>query len=89
MTNEKYCQLTVTRSELKAGTKTVFVEIEKEVKDIDQEYYTNIIGAAGFMRRLGGSETHEKAYTQKGFLVTRVTSKSPDRKNKTVFQFKF
>ena len=38
MTNEKYCQLTVTRSELKAGTKTVFVEIEKEVKDIDQEY---------------------------------------------------
>jgi hypothetical protein len=90
MTNEKpYCKLTVIRSELKKGTKTVFVEIEREEKLIDRQYYDNIIDAAGFMRRLGGSEHHEKSYTQKGLVVTRVTSKSPDRHNKTVFSFDF
>ena len=84
-------QITMTKTnfELKEGTKTVFVETGKEVSVIDETTHKNIVEAAPFMRRLGGSETLTKCYTCAGYVVYKVVSKNPDRDVKTVRTFDF
>ena len=42
-----------------------------------------------WFRRLGGSETAERGYTERGYLIVKLTSTSPDRQNKTIRTFKF
>lgn len=81
--------MTKTTYNLKEGTKTVFVQAEKETKQVSEEQYKNIIEAAPFMRRLGGSETITKSYTCKGYVPVRVISKNPDRDVKVVREFDF
>ena len=39
------------------------------------------------MKNLGGYERHEKSYTDIGYIVTRINSISPDRKNKSLYEF--
>ena len=85
----KFCQVTTIRSELKEGRKTVYNELSREVESITEEQYNNIVDAAPFFRRLGGSEYLERGYTPKGYMVTRILSKSPDRENKTERIFNF
>ncbi len=82
--NENYAKLTTIHYELKEGTKTVYQELYREEKLIDQEWYNNCVDASPFFRNLGGSERQEKEYTSKGYKVTQITSKSPDRQKKTV-----
>lgn len=84
-------QITMTKTnfELKAGTKTVFVETEKEVSVIDETTHKSIVEAAPFMRRLGGSETITKCYTCAGYVAYRIVSKNPSRDVKTVRTFDF
>lgn len=89
MTNTNYCKLTLKRYELKEGTKTVWTETEHEEKLIDEIYYNNIVTAAPFMRRLGGSESLKKTYTCRGYKVFEIISKSPDRTAKTTYNFDF
>ena len=88
MTN-KFATVKTTRYELKEGTKTVWVETESDTQDITEQQYKNCVKASPFFRRIGGSETVTKNYTKAGFLVVRIVSKSPDRKNKTVRDFDF
>jgi len=89
MTKEIFCKVTTTHYELKAGTKTVFVEVDQDESNFTEEQYINCVDAGSFMRNLGGSERNEKSYTSKGLMVTRITSKSPDREKKTVRVFDF
>jgi hypothetical protein len=84
-----YAQETITHYELKPGTKTAWQEVKTETRDITEQQYTNCVEAAPFFRRLGGSEYLERGYTSRGYLVTRIISKSPDRTKKTIRIFKF
>ena len=87
--NNNYCKASIKRFEKKEGTKTVWVEIESTEKEIDEQYYKNIVAAAPFFRRLGGTETQQKGYTSKGYLVTNCISTSPDKQKRTVYSFDF
>ena len=86
---EESITMVKTTYNIKEGTKSVFVEVKKEVTKISEEQYTNIIESAPFFRRLGGSETITKSYTSKGYVPVRLTSKNPDRDVKVVREFDF
>ena len=76
----------MTKTEFKkVGSK--WAEVNKEEKEITEEYYNNIVGAKNFMKNLGGYERHEKNYTYIGYIVTRINSISPDKKDKSVYEF--
>ena len=64
-----------------------WVETDKEEKEKTQENYNNIVNAINFMKNLGGYERHEKSYTYIGYIVTRINSISPDRKDKSLYEF--
>ena len=81
--------LTTIKYELKAGTKTAYTEVSRKVKSIDEEYYNNLVDSAPFFRRLGGSETLQRCYTQYGYRVFKIISKSPCRQMKTVREIDF
>ena len=57
-----------------------------EISTIDQEEYDNIFSkeTQAFFRRLGGYERASKSYTTAGYIVTRLTSISPDKTTKIV-----
>ena len=57
-----------------------------EISTIDQETYNNIFSkeTQAFFRRLGGYERASKSYTNVGYIVTRLTSISPDKTTKIV-----
>ena len=76
-------QLIETRIE--GGQKTI------ERKTIDLIQYNNItnVDTLKWFRRLGGSETAKKNYTSRGYIITRLTSTSPDRTIKVVREFNF
>lgn len=80
---KSFCKLTTIRSEKKPGTKTVYTEKERTTKDISREQYFNIVDAAPFFRRLGGSESIQKNYTPYGYIPVKIISKSPCRELKT------
>lgn len=84
-------QITMIKESLqkKANKKTAYENVQTETKVITKEQHENIVNAASFMRRLGGTESHTKSYTNAGYLVTRIVSTSPDKKNKSIYTFKF
>ena len=82
---EKFSMVMVETKFKKVGSK--WVETDKEEKEITEEYYNNIVNAKNFMKNLGGYERHEKSYTYIGYIVTRINSISPDRKNKLLYRF--
>jgi len=82
-------KLTKIGYEKKEGTKTVWEEIEREEKTIDEKYYNNIVDAKQFFKNLGGTERHTKGYTSKGYKVIEIVSTSPDRQLKSIYQFDF
>lgn len=55
-----------------------------ESKTIDAETYVNIFGATDFFKSIGGYERITKTYTIAGYIPTKLTSISPDKKRKTV-----
>ena len=82
---ENYSMVMVETKFKKVGSK--WVEVNKEEKEITEECYNNIVNAKNFMKNLGGYERHEKSYTHIGYIVTRINSISPDRKNKSLYRF--
>ena len=82
---------TKTKLEKKAGTKNAYKEVSKEVTEVTElqhELATNE-DAIKWFRRLGGSETVQRSYTSAGYLVTKLTSLSPDRQTKVIREYKF
>ena len=57
-----------------------------EISTIDQKEYDNIFSkeTQAFFRNLGGYERASKSYTTAGYIVTRLTSISPDKTTKIV-----
>ena len=73
------------------NTKTTYIVEGEKTEQITKENYNNITSkeTQKWFRRLGGSETAQRSYTCRGYLITRLTSVSPDRQNKSIYQFKF
>ena len=82
-----YAVMTKQNFEKKDGTKTVYNMVNESTEPITFEQYTNIIEAAPFFKRLGGSEYFVRSYTSKGYKVIEIKSKSPDREKMTVRKF--
>jgi hypothetical protein len=76
---------------IKEGTKTVWQLDKKEENNITEEQYDNTtsIKTQQWFRGIGGSEYAIKGYTRKGYLVTELISKSPDRQTKVTRSFNF
>ena len=57
-----------------------------EITTIDQETYDNIFNkkTQAFFKGIGGYERASKSYTTVGYIVTRLTSVSPDKTTKIV-----
>lgn len=61
----------------------------EEPKQITIEHYNNMVEAQTVMRRLGGKEYLYKNYTCMGYIPIRLTSVSPDKMTKIVYEFTF
>ena len=59
---------------------------EIEITTINQEEYDNIFSkkTQAFFKGIGGYERTSKSYTTAGYIVTRLTSISPEKTTKIV-----
>ena len=83
--------MTQTRMFKNPNTKTTYI-IDEEIKEvISKRQYNNITNddTIKFFRRLGGTETVERGYTSRGYLIYKLTSTSPDWQMKTIRKFEF
>lgn len=71
------------------NTKTTYIQTEKTECIISEKQYNNIIGSSPFFRSLGGSERTVCSYTCRGYKAVKLTSISPDRQNKKIYEFEF
>jgi len=73
------------------NTKTTYILEEETTENLTKEQYTNITSddTLKWFRRLGGIETAQRGYTCSGYLITKLTSKSPDKQLKIIRTFKF
>ena len=71
------------------NTKTTYIEEERTIEEITEQTYRNIVSSSKFFRRLGGSETHTRTYTCRGYNTIKLTSVSPNRQIKKIYEFKF
>jgi len=83
--------LTETKLYKNPNTKTTYIQEDQTREEITTREYRNITkdDTLKFFRRLGGTESAQRSYTCAGYLITKLTSTSPDRQNKTVREFKF
>lgn len=81
--------LTETRLSKNPNTKTTYVVESKKVEPITEKQYNLYIDSVSFFRRLGGTESLQRAYTCYGYKVYKLTSKSPDKQTKVIREFKF
>ena len=83
--------LTETRLQKNPNTKTTYIQEDQTREEITTREYRNITedDTLKFFRRLGGTESAQRSYTCAGYLITKLTSTSPDRQNKTIREFKF
>lgn len=84
-----YCKMIKEYYTRKEGTKNVYLLTKTDEVEYTREQYKNYVDASPFFRRLGGSEYAERAYTCAGYLINRITSRSPDRKEKRIARFYF
>ena len=82
----KYELTTKTYGRTESGKNWKSNPTETEITTIDKETYDNIFSkeTQAFFRRLGGYEKTSKSYTTAGYIVTRLTSISPDKTTKIV-----
>ena len=73
------------------NTKTTYIVEDEKTKQITKQHYENITSkqTQKWFRRLGGSETAQRSYTSRGYLITKLTSVSPNKQNKSIYTFKF
>lgn len=72
-------------------TKTTYIEMSKETKEINErEYFLTVNDATiKYFRRLGGKETVKRSYTNVGYKITKLISISPDKTEKIIREFIF
>ena len=82
----KYKLTTKTYERTESGKNWKSKASQVEITAIDQETYNNIFSkeTQAFFRNLGGYERATKTYTTAGYIVTSLTSISPDRTTKII-----
>jgi|8_EtaG_2_1085327.scaffolds.fasta_scaffold190900_2 hypothetical protein len=82
-------------------TKTNYIKIkhlknswkqEKQItKKIDKNTYSRIVSddTLKWFRRIGSSQYVQRSYTCAGYVITYLSSTSPDKTNKSIREFKF
>ena len=82
----KYELTTKTYGRTESGKSWKNNATEVEITTIDQEEYDNIFNkkTQAFFKGIGGYERASKSYTNVGYIVTRLTSISPDKTTKIV-----
>lgn len=73
---------------IKRGNKWI-VESDVIQQNIDVEFYLNTFEAIPLFRAIGGYEKAETKYTRFGKIPFKVTSISPDRQKKIVYEMCF
>jgi len=73
----------------KANTKTVWETYKTEGINITENEHNEMVKAAPWFRRLGGSESLQRSYTRRGYKVVRIISTRPDKQERRVFLFDF
>lgn len=60
-----------------------------EVSEITETQYNNITNddTLKWFRRLGGTETATRGYTERGYNVVKLISTSPDKKTRIIREF--
>lgn len=81
--------LTETRYIKNPDTKTTYVEVEKEVKEVTEREHYLYFDSVKYFRRLGGKESITNAYTCNGYKGIKLTSTSPDKQTKVIREFNF
>ena len=73
------------------NTKTTYI-VEKDCTNlITEEQYRNITNedTIKWFRRIGGTESVTKSYTNYGYVPTRIVSTSPNKQDRTLRDFVF
>jgi hypothetical protein len=86
-------QITLTKTDYikNPNTKTTYIKVEKETKEIfEKEYYlTTNNDTVKYFRRIGGTETITRNYTCAGYKIVKLVSTSPDKQTKVIREFEF
>ena len=85
--------ITQTKTELKRNpnTKTTYTIVSKETETITekQHHLCTCNDTVKWFKRLGGKETVQRNYTNRGYKVVKLISTSPDKETKIVREFSF
>jgi len=83
--------MTQTKFKKNPDTKTTYILEETEQREISLKQYQNITNekTLKWFRSLGGSESAQRGYTSRGYLITKLTSTGPKKKIKFVREFDF
>jgi len=73
----------------KEGTKTVWINTEKETTEVTETFYNNFISATKAFRRAGASVSQTKFYTCRGYKVVQDVNTSPDKTQRVITNFHF
>jgi hypothetical protein len=82
-------EVTESFQSLKDGTKTIYIEEERVVREVTREEYARYIDDAPWWRKSGWSATVTPSYVSPGYVPVRLVLKSPDRERKIVRTFNF
>jgi hypothetical protein len=84
-------RITMRKEEYRRITKTTYELIDTETTEITESNYEKIVSndTVKWFQSIGGSEVRVKKYTDCGYKVTKLTSKSPNRDLKTIRIFTF
>lgn len=66
-----------------------WIETERRIELVNNEFYMNSVDAVPFFRNLGGFERVELNYTRAGYLPTFINSINPDSTKKVTRRFIF
>ena len=83
--------ITLTETRLTKNPNTTYIVDSKKIETVTEKQHrsTTCNDTVKWFRRLGGSETVQRSYTNAGYLVTKLTSLSPDRQTKVIREYKF
>ena len=83
--------MTQTKYTKNPDTKTTYIQVSRETKEISVKQYQNITNekTLKWFRSLGGSESAQRGYTSRGYLITKLTSTGPKKEIKIVREFDF
>lgn len=81
--------LTETRLTKNPDTKTTYIQVEKETKEVTEREHYLYFDSVKWFRRLGGSESITNSYTCSGYVGTKLVSTSPDKQTKVIREFNF